>query len=67
MYFEFDTEVPINLAELLEANPNRCFSFEHEGEVYLGFSIKAGIAPNDLKEQAYKLISVPTNNLSKLI
>jgi hypothetical protein len=66
-YFEFDTEVPIDLVSLLEENANRCFSFEWLGETFTGFLIKAGIAPNTNKEQAFKLLAGPSNDMTKLI
>ncbi len=66
-YFEFETKVPINLAEILEVNPNRCFSFIWSGKTYTGFLMKAGIAPNTNKSQVYRLLSSPENDLTTLI
>jgi hypothetical protein len=65
--FEFEPETPINLVELMEENPNRCFSFEHpNGNIYKGFNMKIGIAANTLEEQNYQLISAPSNDLKTL-
>ena len=66
-YFEFDTEVPIDLVSLLETNPNRCFSFNWNDKTFTGFLMKAGIAPNTNKEQAFKLLAAPSNNIQNLI
>jgi hypothetical protein len=66
--FEFEPETPDELVELMEANPNRCFSFEHpNGNIYKGFNLKVGIAPNDEQTQAFQLISAPSNDLKTLI
>lgn len=67
MIFEFEPETLNNLVELMEENPNRCFSFEHpNGNIYKGFNLKVGIAPNTLEEQAFQLISAPSNDLKTL-
>lgn len=65
-YFDFTTVVPANLPELMEADPNRFFTFTWKGTIYSGFALKAGISPSDNKEQAYKLIATPLNDFSKL-
>jgi hypothetical protein len=66
--FEFEPETPINLVELMEENPNRCFSFEHpNGTIYKGFNMKIGIAANTASTQNYQLISAPSNDLKTLI
>ncbi len=66
-YFELDTEVPADLVESLETNPNQSFSIEWNNQTYIGFLVKAGIAPNTNKEQAYKLLAAPSNDLKTLI
>jgi hypothetical protein len=66
-YLEFDTQVPVDLAVILKANPNRCFTCTWEGGTWEGFLIKAGIAPNDNKAQAFKLLLTPNNDLTRLI
>lgn len=67
VYFELDTEVQRQIAEQLEANPNRCFSFEWDGQIYKGFYHKVGIAPDNDKSQVYRLLSTYDNDLTKLI
>lgn len=68
MLFEFEPETLTNLVELMEENPNRCFSFEHEnGNIYKGYNLKIGIAPNTLEEQAFQLISTASNDLKTLV
>lgn len=67
-YFVFKTEVPIDLPELLETNPNRSFRFTDEnGLEWVGFLIMAGIAPNDYTPQEFKLLASPTNDINLLI
>jgi hypothetical protein len=66
-YFEFDTEVPTDIVDTLEANPNKSFSFHWYDQLFIGFLVKAGIAPNTNKEQAYKLLAAPSNDLKTLI
>lgn len=66
--FEFEPETLDNLVELMEENPNRCFSFEHpNGNTYKGFNLKIGIAANSMEEQQFQLISAPSNDLKTLI
>lgn len=65
-YHDLETKVPVALVSLLEANPNRPFSFiDEDGDTFIGFLIKGGIAPDDNKEQSFKLLSAPSNDLSK--
>jgi hypothetical protein len=71
-YFKplFFTITPLasnEIVELLEDNPNRCFSFIHpNGLTYRGFNIKVGVAANDLEEQAFKLLAVADQDLTTL-
>lgn len=64
----FGTETPSDLVNLLEANPNRCFTGydEARGMQIEGFILTAGIAPNDLKEQEFRLLLSPNNDLTLL-
>lgn len=66
-YFEFNAESFRSLTADLEDLPNSPFSFEWEGETFIGFLIKAGIAPDSNKEQTFKLLSAPQNDITKLI
>jgi hypothetical protein len=67
-YFNFTTEVPVNLVEILEATPNRCFKFtDPDKNIFTGFLISAAIAPNDSKEQEFKLLASKNNNLTLLV
>lgn len=65
--FDFETQVPFDLVELLTNDPNRCFKFTYNGIVYTGFNMKVGIAPNDNKSQTFTLLSTVDNDLKKLI
>jgi hypothetical protein len=66
-YFEFDTQVPIDLVSVMEANPNRKFQFTWLGSTFTGYLMKAGIAPNTNKEQAYKLLAAASNDMTNLL
>ncbi len=57
-----------NLPELLEANPNRCFSFIHpNGKLLKGHNIKVGVAPNTEQEQGFILLATGDTLLTDLI
>lgn len=64
---EFDTLAPVDLVEILKANSNPVFAFIHESVRYTGFLWKAGIAPNMLEEQTFKLLFCPENDILSLI
>jgi hypothetical protein len=66
-YFDFDTQVPVDLVSIMEQTPNRAFTFTWLGSMFTGFLMKAGIAPNTNKEQAFKLLAAPSNDMTKLI
>ena len=66
IYDTFKTEVPVNLATILETN--RCFSYiDENGDEWVGFVFAAGIAPNTMQEQEFKLLMAPQNDLTKLV
>lgn len=67
-FANFATEVPVNIVDILEASPNRCFTAfdEARGVQIEGFLMSAGFAPNDLKEQEFRLLLSPNNDLSLL-
>jgi len=69
LYHDFESLSPIELIDLLEANPNRCFQFTDAdtGAVYTGFNIKSGLAVNTEAPQQYKLLSSPLNDVTTLI
>lgn len=65
--FDIEIDGMVDLAEMLETNPNRCFSFEHpNGRIYKGFNIKIGQAPNSMEEQSFQLLSTFDNDLTTL-
>lgn len=67
-YGAFKTEVPINLPERLETDPNRSFKYldeyDQEWKIFLRMG---GIAPNDYTPQEYKGLLTPNNNIELLI
>lgn len=67
-YLDFETKVPVDLVDILEASTNRCFQLtDEDGTVYKGFQIKSGLAINTRLEQQFKLLSTADNDLSKRI
>jgi hypothetical protein len=66
LYFEFETEIPTNLIDIMESNPNQAFTFEWEGEIYGGFPMKISQSVNTDASQQIKLLAFPDTNLSKL-
>lgn len=66
-YFDFGTQVPSALQELLNDNPNSSFTTLWNSIEWEGFLWKAGIAPNTMVEQQFKLLCAPNNDLKKLI
>jgi hypothetical protein len=67
VYFDFENEVPADLVETLESNPNRGFTTSWYGHNLTGILLKAALAPNTLEEQSYKLLCGPDEDLSKLL
>lgn len=67
VYFEFTAEVPVELIDILEATTNRFFSFTWNDITYTGFLIKAAYAPANNREQSFKLLAAPDNDLTPFI
>lgn len=66
-YLEFETKVPFNLLELLNANPLKAFSGTWAGFQFIGIPDKVSIQPGDNGAQTYKLLASPTTDLTQLI
>lgn len=66
-YFEFDTMVPVNLVDIEESDPNTGFATDWYDKNFEGILIKAAIAPNDDKEQVFKLLATKDTQLENLI
>ena len=66
-YFDFDTEVAQNMAEVFTANPFPLLQPSWKGVNYPGFIMRAGIAPNTEEEQNYKTLLSPLNDIESLI
>jgi hypothetical protein len=65
--FEFEDQVPVQLINLMEANPNRCFSFVLNGITYKGFNLKVNQAANTEASQSFLLLSTADNDPSTLV
>lgn len=69
-YINFRTQVPLNVIELINANPRGMIQFTYDGADYFGFLWDGGIAPakagKDNDAQTWKLLSAPNNNLDQI-
>lgn len=66
-YLEFETKVPINLFELLKANPLKAFKGTWAGFSFVGIPDKISIQPGDNAAQTFKLLASPDTDLTQLI
>lgn len=66
-WFKFDALTPVDLPEIHDNDPNPAFSFEWDGQTYIGFAWSDGFAANTLEEQTFKLLAAPVNNMLNLI
>jgi hypothetical protein len=66
-YLEFETKVPINLLELLKANPLKAFTGTWAGFSFVGIPEKISVQPGDNGAQTYKLLASPATDLTQLI
>ena len=64
-YFNFRTKVPVNLLELLKADPFGKIKFSVKEQVFYGFLMEGGIKPANNDAQTWKLLSAPENDLNK--
>lgn len=66
-YLEFETKVPYNLFDLLNANPLKAFTGTWAGFTFVGIPDKISAQPGDNGAQTYKLLASPTTDLTQLI
>jgi hypothetical protein len=66
-YLEFETKVPLNYLELLNANPLKAFAGTWAGFAFIGIPDKVSVQPGDNGAQTFKLLASPTTNLTQLI
>lgn len=67
-YFEFETKVPISLNDTLETDPNTSFAATTDyGQDFEGFLMTAGLAPNTMQEQTFRLLASPETDMKKFI
>lgn len=65
--FSITVNSPVNLYQLMEDGPNRCFRFTWNGNTYKGFNMKSAMAPNELNEQEYSLLCTADTDPKNLI
>jgi hypothetical protein len=66
-YLEFETKVPLNYLELLNANPLKAFAGTWAGFSFVGIPDKVSVQPGDNGSQTFKLLASPTTDLTMLI
>ena len=66
IYFDGEFNAPDNIIDLLDVNPLQVLSFSINGETFKGVMMDGGISPSTRKTQEYKLLSLATNDLTKL-
>jgi hypothetical protein len=66
-YLEFETKVPYNLFEILNANPLKAFKGTWAGFSFVGIPNKISMQPGDNASQTFQLLPSPTTDLTQLI
>lgn len=66
-YLEFETKVPLNYLELLNANPLKAFAGTWAGFAFIGIPDKVSVQPGDNGSQTFKLLASPNTDLTQLI
>ncbi len=66
-YLNFEVESPINLVELVAANPGGYFNTTVSGIGYKGYIIEVKTNEATLETQEYKLLATADNDFTKLI
>lgn len=66
-YLEFETKVPVNLFELLNANPLKAFTGTWAGFSFVGIPVKTSTQPGDNAAQTFQLLAGPAVDLTQLI
>lgn len=66
-YLEFETKVPVDMLDLLNANPLKAFAGTWAGFSFVGIPDKVATQPGDNGAQTYKLLASPTTDLTTLV
>lgn len=64
---EGEFQAPDDIIQLLDTNPLQVFQFPIAGALYNGIMIRSSIAPATKKTQTFQFLSLPSNDLTKLI
>lgn len=65
--FEFETNVPINIVDLIEADPYGKVYFSWDDDTYYGYILECSQQPAMNAKQTFKLLAGADNNMTKLI
>lgn len=66
-YLEFETKVPYNLFDLLNAAPLKAFAGTWAGFSFVGIPVKVSVAPGENAAQTFQLLASPATDLTQLI
>lgn len=66
-YLEFETRVPYNLFDILNANPLKAFAGTWAGFSFVGIPVKVSAAPGENASQTYQLLASPATDLTQLV
>lgn len=66
-YLEFETKVPYNLFEILNASPLKAFAGTWAGFSFIGIPVKVSVQPGDNASQTFQLLASPATDLTTLI
>lgn len=61
---EFENKNPVNILDLLKADPGACFHFTNEGVNYNGLTMKSSVKPASREAQSFQLLVSPQANLA---
>ena len=65
--FEFDSAIPDDMIDIMDATPADTFAFEYEGLTYYGFAEEINIKPVGRPPQQTTLLCSPVTDLTQLI
>lgn len=66
-YLEFETKVPVNTFDLLNANPLKAFKGTWAGWAFMGIPNKISMQPGDNASQTFQLLAAPDQDFTPLI
>ncbi len=65
--FRFESPMPLDIIDIMEAGPDGSFSFTYNGDTYYGFPMEVSIQPANRPAQDTTLLCSPQTDITKLI